>query len=62
MMPPQTAACDRLPPVTSIIRSGITGKISPMPMASSVTVAKMKVRARDWRPNIGLPLAVNAAA
>ena len=43
--PPQRAACERLPPRTSRIRSGMTGIMRPMPMASIITVSRMK---RTW--------------
>ncbi|QYK43679.1 MAG: hypothetical protein KF887_16065 [Paracoccaceae bacterium] len=43
--PPQIAASDSVPPVTSSIRAGITGKIRPIPIASSVTVQMMKASA-----------------
>jgi len=43
---PQRAADPRPSPFTSWIKSGMTGKINPMPIASMTTVKRMKVMGR----------------
>ena len=57
--PPQSAACASVPPPTSRIRSGITGTISPIPIASSMTVIRMKTMGRR---KSGQPRAADAKA
>src|SRR5690606_4371231 len=46
--PPQSEAEARSAPVTSRMRSGMTGKMMPIPMESIITVTRMKTRARRF--------------
>ena len=46
--PPHSEAEARSAPVTSRMRSGMTGKMMPIPIESIITVTRMKTRARRF--------------
>ena len=55
-IPPHTAASPSVPPPTSIKRSGITGTMIPIPIASMATVQRMKNSGRRLFILRGTPL------